>query len=249
MVWIEDRIQNTSYKSLSLWTASLVWTSKWPRAWQFNKQNVSVSNVLVWWQLLVFMTTGLLLWTNQSRALSETDQSEAWYLPSLSSGIKTSIWYRVWSWYRPICICWSLMASTHWSSSSNILVSSFTLYICSGFIFESHMTMIKSCLVFLPSALKSNQLVEKSRMSVNFCSVCFQFNYKRLMDMHYQQSLLMLIISLKFLLNLMTKCLCREQSRRLARQVQCDAFLFSFQEDTRIMNLMKLSLMLLMRRR
>ena len=125
-------------------------------------------------------------------------------------GIKTSIWYRVWSWYRPICICWSLMASTHWSSSSNILVSSFTLYICSGFIFESHMTMIKSNL-FGVSALKSNQLVEKSRMSVNFCSACFQFNYIRLMYMHSKLSLLMLIIPLKFLLALMTKCLCREQ--------------------------------------
>ena len=140
------------------------------------------------------------------------------------------------------------MASTHWSSSSNILVSSFTLYICSGFIFESHMTMIKSNL-FGVSAIKSNKLVEKSRMSVNFCSACFQFNYIRLMYMHSKLSLLMLIIPLKFLLALMTKCLCREQARRLARQVQCDAFLFSFQEDTRIMNLMKLSLMLLMRRR
>ena len=33
-----------------------------------------------------------------------------------------------------------------------------------------------------------------------------------------------------------------------SEQVQCDAFLFSFQEDTRIMKLMKLSLMPLMRR-
>ena len=73
------------------------------------------------------------------------------------------------------------------------------------------MTMIKSNL-FGVSALKSNQLVEKSRMSVNFCSVCFQFNYIRLMDMHSQLSLLMLIIPLKFLLALMTKCLYREQA-------------------------------------
>ena len=105
------------------------WTSEKSRAWQFNKQNVSVSNVLAWWQLLVFMMTRLTLPTNRRWALSETDQSGAWCLPSLCvvsrpvSGIGSDLDI------APSAYVWAIMATTHWpgSWSSNMSVSSFTL--------------------------------------------------------------------------------------------------------------------------
>ena len=107
---------------------------------QFNKQNVSVSNILVCWQLPVFMVTTLTPPANQREAWAETDQWEDWDQPPLVAGIKTSIWYRA-----------RILISPHLhmlepSGGFKLKYFGFKLrikfYICSGFILPGRVSDI-----------------------------------------------------------------------------------------------------------